>query len=383
MSVRKRIWKTKQGEAREAWVVDYIDSDGRHIETFDRKKDADARHAEVAVNVKRGVHVAPSKSITVEAAAKRWLDDAAQRLERATCKTYAEHVNIHIVPLLGRLKLSEISVPVVAQFKKDLRARKVKPLLTRKILVSLGAIIADAQENGLAAHNAVRDLRRNKKQSERKLEQRHKRKLKVGVDIPTKEEVSGIIRHAPDRWRALLVTAAFTGLRASELRGLRWGDVDLKKGELHVRQRADRFNEIGSPKSEDSERTVPFGSFVANTLKEWKLKHPGELVFATSKGTIVEHSNLVKASIIPASPLDPDGKPKYTGLHCLRHFYASWCIDRGMPGKVVQERMGHSSITITMDTYGHLFPRGDDTEELTAAEEGIMALSATQTRHAG
>ena len=54
-----------------------------------------------------------------------------------------------------------------------------------------------------------------------------------------------------------------------------------------------------------------------------------------------------------------------------------------MPGKVVQERMGHSSIVITMDTYGHLFPRGDDMEELSAVEEGIMALSATQTRHGG
>ena len=79
------------------------------------------------------------------------------------CKTYAEHVNLHIVPLLGRTKLSEISVPVVAQFKKNLLAKKVKPSLIRKIVVTLGSIIADAQENGLAAHNAVRDLRRNKK----------------------------------------------------------------------------------------------------------------------------------------------------------------------------------------------------------------------------
>ena len=375
MSVRKRSWKTSKGDVKEAWIVDYVDQGGdRHIETFERKKDADAKNAEVTVDVKKGVHVAPSKSITVAAAANNWLDDAAKRLERATVKTYAEHVNLHIAPLLGRLKLSEVSVPVVAQFKKNLLAKKVKPPLIRKIVVSLGSIIADAQENGLVSHNAVRDLRRNKKNSERKLEQRHKRKLKIGVDIPTKEEVSAIIRHAPDRWRALLVVAAFTGLRASELRGLRWEDVDLKKSELHVRQRADRYNEIGSPKSEDSERTVPFGSFVVNTLREWKLKHPGELVFGTGKGTVVEHSNLVKASIIPASPLK-DGKPKYTGLHALRHFYASWCIDRGLPGKVVQERMGHSSIVITMDTYGHLFPRGDDLEELSAAEADIMGLT--------
>jgi integrase len=76
--------------------------------------------------------------------------------------------------------------------------------------------------------------------------------------------------------------------------------------------------------------------------------------------------------------LDDDGEParkaKYTGLHSLRHFYASWCINQekdgglGLPAKVVQERLGHSSITVTLDTYGHLFPRGDDSAAMAAAE---------------
>jgi integrase len=79
---------------------------------------------------------------------------------------------------------------------------------------------------------------------------------------------------------------------------------------------------------------------------------------------------------------DEDGKPvvraKYTGLHALRHFYASWCINRKidggleLPAKVVQERLGHSSITVTLDTYGHLFPRGDDADELAAAETALL-----------
>jgi integrase len=63
---------------------------------------------------------------------------------------------------------------------------------------------------------------------------------------------------------------------------------------------------------------------------------------------------------------------KYTGMHCLRHFYASWCIDRGLLPKVVQERMGHSSITITFDRYGHLFPRKDDSQEIDAAELKVV-----------
>ena len=72
-------------------------------------------------------------------------------------------------------------------------------------------------------------------------------------------------------------------------------------------------------------------------------------------------------------------RAKYTGLHALRHFYASWCINRRvdggleLPAKVVQERLGHSSIMITMDVYGHLFPRGDDSAELEAAERSLLA----------
>jgi len=71
-------------------------------------------------------------------------------------------------------------------------------------------------------------------------------------------------------------------------------------------------------------------------------------------------------------------KAKYTGLHALRHFYASWLINRpqdggfGLPLKLVQERMGHSSITMTADTYGHLFPRTDDADELAAAEAALL-----------
>jgi integrase len=80
--------------------------------------------------------------------------------------------------------------------------------------------------------------------------------------------------------------------------------------------------------------------------------------------------------VVVDSKGEPVRKAKYPGLHAARHFYASWCINRKadggleLPGKVVQERMGHSDITMTMNTYGHLFPRGDDKAELAAAEPG-------------
>src|SRR6516162_8769153 len=169
------------------------------------------------------------------------------------------------------------------------------------------------------------------------------------------------------------MVAAFTGLRSSELRGLRWLDVDLKLGELHVRQRADRFGIIGKPKSKAGYRSIPLGPLVLTALREWKLAGPKGrlgLVFPTSDGNgVALHNNVVrplKAVVRAAGLTDAAGRPKYTGPHSLRHFFASWLINpparggQGLPLKVVQQRLGHSSITMTADTYGHLFPAADD-----------------------
>jgi integrase len=228
----------------------------------------------------------------------------------------------------------------------------------------------------------VRSLGWHKRRQDKR---RQKAKLKVGVDIPAREEISSIIANLQGRWWPLILTAIFTGLRASELRGLRWEDVDLKKRELHVRQRADRFNKIGKPKSAAGERTVPMPPLLANTLREWKLACPKSelgLVFPTGAGEIEYLANIITRGLAPvqiaAGVVTKAGKAKYTGLHALRHFYASWCINRvedgglGLPIKIVQHRLGHASIVMTSDTYGHLFPSGDDGAEMAAAEKALF-----------
>jgi len=190
---------------------------------------------------------------------------------------------------------------------------------------------------------------------------------------------------------------------------LRWIDVDLKnkKGELRVRQRADRRNKIGSPKSARGQRTVPLPPTVVSELRQWKLKcpkHDGKLglVFPNGQGNPEYHGNIVgrwlKPTIMAAKVtmpvLDAHGnpkrdehgkpivKPKYTGLHAFRHFFATWCINRPqdggleLPPKVVQERMGYASIQMTLDVYGHLFPRADDSGELALAEKAFFGEHA-------
>jgi integrase len=232
------------------------------------------------------------------------------------------------------------------------------------------------------AQNVVRSSQRRKRGV--RAEQRRKGKLKVGVDIPSPDEIRAIVANLNGRWRPLLMTAVFTGLRASELRGLRWSDVDLKASEVHVRQRADRYNQIGRPKSDSGERTVPLPMPVVTALREWKLRCPKgslDLVFPNGNGNVENHQNILNRGFFPsqvAARVVNKGKPKYTGLHALRHFFASWCINRKQDGglelplKLVQERMGHSTIVLTADRYGHLFPRGDDASELAKAAAALL-----------
>jgi integrase len=405
MSIRKRVWRTESGEERSAYVVQYStaekDARGkrkRHIRTFDRKKDADDFHSQVRVDLKKGVHTPASKSITVEAAGKFWIEGCGD-LERSTTDQYQQHLDYHITPYLGGLKLSVLTIAVVREWQDKLRngvpapgqgeAEPRSAAMVRKVTTSLNSLLSDAMERGKVGHNVVRSMTR------KRTGDRQKRDLEVGRDIPTPQEIDALLEHTTDiKWRAFFLVAIRCGLRASELRGLRWSDVDFKKSELHVRQRADRYNAIGAPKSRDSQRAVSIPPATLAALRKWKIKNPHALIFSNGLGHIESLWNIRERALLPAwekagvvvPVLDSEGRPsrdsegrpittaKYTGLHSLRHFFASWCINRKVDGglelplKIVSARLGHSNIAITADLYSHLFPRGDDTAELAAAE---------------
>jgi integrase len=383
MSVRKRTWRTARGETKHAFIVDYFDQEGdRHQEAFQLKKDATDFHATVRVDVKKGLHTARSKSPTVIEAAESWLKLVEANgmkgqgpAERSTLRQYRQHIDLHIVPRVGRMKLAELTTKRVEAFRDDLLAALSRPL-ARKVLTSFKSMLKVANCGHITHSVSIGSDKRNKPT------------LEPGRDIPTPDEIKRLIAAVSDddlKRRALLLTVAFTGLRASELRGLRWRDVDLKAGEFHVRRRADRYNKIGSPKSKSSVRTLPLDDVLKAALKTWKMKseHSGadDYVFCTGTGQIEHHKNMLR-SLIPvmkaAHLLDKKEQPKY-GLHSFRHFFASWCInskDRGgreLPPKAVQYLLGHSSITMTFDIYGHMFTDKGDRSELNASVRQLLA----------
>jgi integrase len=284
---------------------------------------------------------------------------------------------MHIVPKLGRIKLAKLSTEAVEKFRDGLLAKDstLSRATARKVLVSLKSLLKEARYGHLADGVLIKNGKRD-------------RGLEEAKDFPNPEEIKRLLAVAKGtRQRALLLTAALTGLRASELRGLRWSDVDLQtEPSLHVRQRADRWKVIGPPKSAKGTRTVPLAPQLVEALKAWKLKCPktgaaGALVFPGAGGAVLHHSNMRRALdrlMLDAHVVDQEtGKPKY-GLHSFRHFFASWLINskkkggRELPAKEAQTLLGHSSIVMTLDIYGHLFPGGGDREELAAASSLLL-----------
>jgi integrase len=393
MSVRKRKWTTRSGELREAWQVDYTDAKGeRHAETFTKKRDADARHDAVRKGVREGTHTVVDKTVTFAKIAESYLEYIeAEGRERTTITGYRTHINKHLNPLIGAEKLAHITAARIEEVRDELVKTMSRPM-ARKVLQTIKAVLAYAHRKHKVAQNVALSTKVTKdKRTEG-------RKLEVGVDIPLPAEIEAIIRSAKGRWKPLILTAAFTGLRASELRGLRWQDVNLKTGEISVRQRADIHNKIGAPKSVTSVRTFVMRPHVVATLREWKLAcPPGELVFPNNSGNIESLSNIIQrgydvaqvAAGVTAQKtdkssniiLDQDGNPVIVArynFHALRHFFASYLINRRvdggleLPPKIVQDRLGHSTITMTMDRYGHLFPTNGDDTAMTDIERSLM-----------
>jgi integrase len=376
-SIRKRTW-TARGNERSAWVVDYFDQAGkRRLKTFATRKEADAWSVAARHEVKQGTHTPASTSVTVAEATERWIGNCeAEGLEFSTIKQRRQHLNLHIAPFIGRERLSSLTTPRIYQFDIDLRNAGRSVAMRRAVLTNLKTVLTFAQRQGLVAQNVARGVKIKTDDRRRATTQ-----LKEGKDFPSKAELKLLIDRAPDRWRPFLIVAVFTGMRASELRGLRWSDIDLDAGLFHVAQRADAWRHIGPPKSAAGTRDIPLVPMAINALRQRRLICPvGELglAFPNGRGNIESLTNIAKRMWKPVQCscgiVAEDGKARYA-FHSLRHAAASLFIATlGWTPKRVQSVLGHASITMTFDRYGHLFTdRDGDKEAMKKLEAAIVA----------
>jgi integrase len=363
------------------WRASYTDGAGvRRKKQFPKKSAAEAWLVETCHDVARGIHTPGSISPTVKEAGALWIKRCNEKkLEPMTIKGYEEHCDLHIYPFIGAKKLSEMTVPACNAFADQLREAGRSAAMIKKVIRSLGSIFKEARRRGLSnvAPTVGLDLDLPERSDPRPV-------------IPTKAELQVMIAAATARvsklWRALVLVAVFCGLRASELRGLRWVDVDFEARAINVTQRADASHKIGKLKSKAAYRSLRLSPMVLNALREWKLACPKgdlDLVFPNGLGKVESYANLIEHGFCPiqiaagvftlAPVLDESGKPvmrevaRY-GLHALRHACASLWIEQGHNPKQIQKLMGHSSIKVTFDTYGHLFADPDADQR---AAEGV------------
>ena len=356
-SIHKVRW-TSGGKEKTAWAVDYFDQDRKkRRRTFRTQREAKDWNVTAQSQIKAGTHTPDSKSITVIEAVRLWLDRCRLRkLEVSTVRQYEGHAKHIAKSSIAAVKLSRLTMPMVEAFKDELLGKGVSPATARKILTSLKIAITEAQRRGLVAQNVAAAVRYGK---------RKRHPIVEGEDFPSKPELQAILANA-GRWYPLLVTAAFTGMRSSELRGLRWGDIGFDGRAVHVRRRADVRRTIGDPKSAAGTRTIPLIDLVANALRARrdasKWAGAGDYVFCNGVGQITFHSSIQERGFIPVQAAAGIAPARY-GLHSLRHFYASWLIGlRHYSPKEIQTMLGHATLAMTFDTYGHLLKKSEDEE---------------------
>jgi integrase len=426
-----REWTTPTGKERSGYEVTWTDEKGKRRRKLFSGDDAMLKATRLRGRIDAA---APEKRSTVKVdgddpafttvrqAGSRWVRyvEREKGRERSTWGKYEQRLEDHICPAtIKRVSGEEVcfgDLPVNGaggvtapdvEALKDHLLKKLSGDLAGTCLSVFRMMMNDVVRRGEREANpalAVRIRRQARGEDE--------------VEIPQPEEMKAVVDAArgpppapltlPEVWVGVTI---FSGLRPSENRGLAIEDLVLDGPHpgIPVRRRADQWNKIGPVKSASGRRFVELPPQVIALLKRWLLVVPRgdgfddperkgrklHPLFPTSTGTIQTLANLhhrmwmpllTKAGLVDWEPvteadgapvLDKDGRHvlrpvgRYS-VNCLRHFHASWLIDQGWLPKKVQKRMGHSSIVVTYDKYGHLFDRREnDTAAIARLEQSL------------
>lgn len=336
--------------------------------TFPRRKDADAFLADLD----RRSYVHDSDTLSVSAAAERWLHvcetigrKGREPVEASTLRKYREHADT-IKSMIGGVMLNKLTPAFCDRFRDDLLAAYSRKQ-AKKILTSFKSILSQARSDGRMRYDPAENTAIIVSSRYEKSET---------AAIPTIEEVGTLLRKAQEQancgnkqmrraWRRyapFFIVLAYSGMRPCEAIGLPWKNVDFERGTIEVTQDATEDRKIGLPKSASSYRTIHMPAVAMTALKQWRSECPVselDLVFPNWKGDVESHSNITNrgwyALQRACELVDVEERPALYPLKSLRHVRASLEIHNGATAKEVQMLMGHSTIKVTFDVYGHLF----------------------------
>lgn len=332
-------------EEKKLWVAKFTLPNGKRKTKYGKtQKEVKEWLREQIEAVSNGVWV-EKENITFSDFIDRYMSDvAAHTLRPKTIESYASLIRIHIKPALGELKLNAIR-PDQLQGLYSLKLNQGLSKRTVQYIHSIVHKILDqAMKWGLVARN-VADMVSAPSPG---------KKAPQTLTAPQVKRLLEVVKG--DRLYPLYVLAVTTGMREGELLGLRWEDVDLGKGVIHVRQAVQQLTGRGlvitEPKTAKSKRTIRLSVYGIDALP-----NPGSgLIFHTASGKPIGPRNLIrhfrKACLKAGLPQMP--------FHSLRHTFASLLLSQNVHPKVVQEMLGHSTITLTLDTYSHMLPDMQD-----------------------
>lgn len=371
-------WRETAGGKR--YIVTFRDRDGKQHWRSDpswKLEDALAALDALRGGVRRDEQVASSRATFSEVAAL--FLDAQSHLRPRTLENYRSAVRLRLGPHFGRKRIGAIDVEDVAALIAEMRRDGLAPWTIKGTITPLSRIFAWAERRGYVAANPVRKLERSERPSAGRREMR----------LLTAEELGRLLDAANPRYRPLLATAAFTGLRLGELLGLRWRDVDFDAGVLHVRNQLGRDGKLVEPKMRQAVRDVVLAPRLGTILREQKLSLPPEhtsdegYVFPSTAGTPLYWRNVSARGLDKAARKaglgewrqDDDGKRRWKSavrMHDLRHYFASLMISQGLNVVFVSRQLGHASPKITLDVYAHLFDAAEHSKRASDALDAAL-----------
>ena len=359
------------------WVASLMLPGGKRKSLYGKTRQAVAQKLTVALKaVQDGLPIA-SDQLTVERFLYDWLQSVQHSIRPSTHRRYEQLVRIYAVPALGILRLSRLEPRHLQQLYADCLTRGIAPATVRQLHAVLRRALGQATRWGTVARNVV-TLATPPRQG------------RYEMMVLTAEECHRLLDAARgDRFEALYTLAVTTGMRLGELLGLRWQDIDIEAGNIHVRHTLLRLKDglkLREPKTPQSRRRIALTPQAIDALRHHRARQAAErlqlgavwddhdLVFANGIGRPLEQGNVLRRSFWPI--LERAALPRCR-FHDLRHTCATLLLQQGVHVKIVSEMLGHSNIKITLDVYSHVLPDGVPRDGIEPPTRGFSVLCST------
>jgi integrase len=333
-------------DGSKSYRVNWRDHSGkRYTKTFKKARLANAFRADMESKLNRHEFI-PIKAIPFAKLCEEWLKIKEPNLRSATINMYRYHVNLRLLPEFGAYLVTGIAPMDVEKFAAKLAKSDLAPETQRKSLMTLKSILDKAIQWGYLTKNPAAFAKAPKRQRKE-------------IEVLSPAEMRLLIDSADDRYKAIIATGYHTGLRMSELFGLKCCDINFAKGILEVRQSSQNgvFFEL---KSTSSRRDVPMPTFLVDTLlkhlawqREWIEENKDDLVFTNLQGGHMSYQNFTRRYFEKA--LKTAGLRRITP-HAMRHSYATTLLTAGEPIQNVSKLLGHADSSITLRVYAHVLP---------------------------